>query len=89
VPVFHSGNTFYAPSTSPGTNVATYDEENPRLSGYISDDVLELVRGSASIEGHNYGGGNIILMMDNPNFRAFWYGTNGLFLNAVFFGDTF
>jgi hypothetical protein len=25
--------------------------------------------------------------MDNPNFRGFWYGTNGLFLNAVHFGQ--
>jgi len=25
--------------------------------------------------------------MDNPNFRAFWYGTNGLFLNAVHLGQ--
>jgi hypothetical protein len=26
---------------------------------------------------------------DNPNFRAFWWGSNGLFLNAVFFGRAF
>ena len=25
-------------------------------------------------------------MADNPNFRAFWYGTDRLFTNAVFFG---
>jgi hypothetical protein len=25
--------------------------------------------------------------MDTPNFRGFWYGTNGLFLNAVHFGQ--
>ena len=27
-------------------------------------------------------------MVDNPNFRAFWYGTNRLFANAIFFGNT-
>jgi hypothetical protein len=26
-------------------------------------------------------------MVDNPNFRAIWYGTNKLFLNAIFFGQ--
>jgi hypothetical protein len=25
-------------------------------------------------------------MTENPNFRAFWFGTNRLLLNAVFFG---
>jgi hypothetical protein len=25
------------------------------------------------------------MFMDNPNFRAFWYGSNGLFLNAITF----
>jgi len=30
----------------------------------------------------------VISLSDNPNFRAFWYGTNKLFLNAIFFGHT-
>ena len=25
-------------------------------------------------------------MVDNPNFRGVWYGTNKLFANALFFG---
>jgi hypothetical protein len=25
-------------------------------------------------------------MIDNPNFRGYWHGTNRLFLNALFFG---
>jgi hypothetical protein len=29
----------------------------------------------------------VIAMPDNPNFRAFWYGTNKLFLNSIFFGQ--
>jgi hypothetical protein len=51
--------------------------------------MADLARGSASIEAHGVGSGSVILMMDNPNFRAFWWGTNGLFLNAVFFGSVF
>ena len=86
VPVFRSGTTFYEPSTEPGASVGTYSESNPRLSGYASDEMLELARGSASIEAHEIGGGAVILFMDNPNFRAYMYGTNGLFLNAIFFG---
>ena len=26
---------------------------------------------------------------DNPNFRGYWYGTNKLFLNALFFSTVF
>jgi hypothetical protein len=89
VPVFRVGNDFYSPSSRPGASVATYSESQPRISGYISDEMEDLARGSASIEAHGVGGGNVILMMDNPNFRAFWWGTNGLFLNAIFFGSVF
>lgn len=33
--------------------------------------------------------GSIILFADNPNFRGYWYGTNKLFLNALFFSRVF
>ncbi|MFO8098095.1 MAG: M14 family zinc carboxypeptidase [Salinibacter sp.] len=87
VPVFRVGTGFYDPSDEPGASVGTYDE-TPRLSGYLSDDQEEVAAGAASIEAHEVGSGQIVLFMDNPNFRAFWYGTNGLFLNAVYFGQT-
>ncbi|MFP4228484.1 MAG: M14 family zinc carboxypeptidase [Salinivenus sp.] len=87
VPVFRVGTGFYDPSDEPGASVGTYDE-TPRLSGYLSDDQEDVAAGAASIEAHQVGGGQVILFMDNPNFRAFWYGTNGLFLNAIYFGQT-
>ena len=34
------------------------------------------------------GSGMVIYLSDNPNFRAFWYGTNKLYANAIFFGST-
>jgi len=89
VPVFRVGTTFYEPSAEPGASVATYDDASPVLSGYISDEQEEPARGAASIEAHGYGQGNVVLFMDNPNFRAFWYGTNGLFLNAILFRDLY
>jgi len=33
------------------------------------------------------GSGKVINLADNPNFRAFWFGTNKLFANAIFFGS--
>ncbi|MEX2600082.1 MAG: M14 family zinc carboxypeptidase [Balneolaceae bacterium] len=62
--------------------------EDPLASGYISDENLEALRGSASVIISSFGNGRTIAMADNPNFRAFWFGTNKLFLNALFFGDT-
>jgi len=29
----------------------------------------------------------VILFADDPNFRGTWFGTNKLFLNALFFGS--
>jgi len=29
----------------------------------------------------------VISLYDNTNFRAYWYGTNKVFMNAVFFGQ--
>ncbi len=88
VAVFRSGESFYEPSETPGTNVAIYADE-PLISGYISDQLLPKARGAASIVADRLGSGRAIAIHDNPNFRAFWYGTNGLFLNAVFLGATF
>ncbi|MFP4171558.1 MAG: M14 family zinc carboxypeptidase [Candidatus Hydrogenedentota bacterium] len=88
VPLFRTSNTFHKPAEKPGVNVGQYTDE-PLLSGYISDEKLEDARCSAAIAADRLGGGRIILFMDNPNFRNFWYGANGLFLNALFFGDTF
>ena len=88
VPIFRSGETFYVPLEEAGANVLTYTER-PLLSGYLSEERAEQVAGSAALVAHRCGEGNVILFAFNPNFRAFWYGTNGLFLNALFFGGAF
>ncbi len=88
MPLFRRGTSFYEASERPGTNVAIYGK-SPLLSGYISEERLEMIPGSAALVAHNMGRGSLIAFMDNPNFRAFWYGTNRLFLNAIFFRDAF
>ncbi|RNC83027.1 MAG: zinc carboxypeptidase [Balneola sp.] len=65
-----------------------YYTDSPLAAGYISDENIEFLKGSAAIVVSRYGGGRVIAMTDNPNFRAFWYGTNKLFANAIFFGQT-
>ncbi|MEO0790100.1 MAG: hypothetical protein AAFY36_15645 [Bacteroidota bacterium] len=43
---------------------------------------------TAAIVVSSVSGGRTISFADNPNFRAFWFGTNRLFFNALFFGST-
>ncbi len=62
--------------------------ESPLISGYISPQNLEIIGGTSSIVVSGSGSGRVIFMAENPNFRAFWFGTNKLFANSVFFGHT-
>lgn len=83
--VFRNSNLFMKPSQNRFATVVQYAED-PLLSGYVHPENLAKLSGSASIVAERAGQGTVILMVDNPNFRAFWYGTNKLFLNALFFG---
>ncbi|APG66417.1 zinc carboxypeptidase [Tenacibaculum todarodis] len=60
---------------------------NPLLSGYISKENSKLIKNTVPFKVQRMGSGRVIVFTDNTNFRAFWYGTNKLFMNAIFFGD--
>ena len=85
LPVFRNSTRVLAPSGNPYENVALYSGD-PLLSGYISAENLARLRGSAAVLGHRVGDGVVILLADNPTFRGFWYGTQKLVLNSLFFG---
>ncbi len=88
IPIFRNHEVRFELSPKSGENVARYTDD-PVLSGYLSDRRLNELRGSAAIIAQKSGEGHIVLFADNPNFRSFWYGTNRLFLNALFFGKSF
>tara|TARA_Y100000739_G_scaffold218086_1_gene215206 strand:- start:129 stop:1466 length:1338 start_codon:yes stop_codon:yes gene_type:complete len=87
-PVFRRGYTFFKLSESAAANVGRYTSK-PLLSGYVSEEKLAGIKDTASIIAKKQGRGHVVMFADNPAFRAFWYGTNGLLLNAVFFGHIF
>ena len=58
----------------------------PLLSGYISKENLKQLKNTVPFKVSRLGAGKVLLFTDNTNFRAFWYGTNKLMMNAVFFG---
>ena len=87
LPVWRDHNLFFAPSESKYSTVAQLVEEDPWLSGYISKENRERLKGSPSVLADRLGRGTVVLLVDNINFRGYWRGTNRLFLNALFFGD--
>jgi hypothetical protein len=87
LPVYKNNTVFLAPSKNPYATVAKYTE-NPHIDGFISKENLEyFIKPSASLLVSGIGRGRVILFADNPNFRGAWYGTNKLFLNALFLGS--
>ena len=57
---------------------------NPLMSGYISEENISLLKNSVPFKVIRSGKGKILLMTDNTNFRAFWFGTNRILLNMLF-----
>jgi hypothetical protein len=89
VPVFKGDAGLFEPAEpGDGADVAVFTEE-PVLSGYISEENLERLPGAAAIKAERLGRGRVVLMDFNPAFRAFWWGTDGLLLNAVYLGGAF
>lgn len=83
---FRNDNFFLEPSENPYANPLVYTA-NPLASGYLHPSNLPGVKESAVIRISSQGRGRIIGFADNPNFRAFWFGTNKLFMNSIFFGQ--
>ena len=86
LPVFRNTTLFIEADKNSYNNPIKYTA-SPLLSGYISLPNLELLKNTVPFKKAKLGRGNILYFTDNTNFRAFWYGTNKLLMNAIFFGD--
>ena len=86
--LFRNTTIFIKPDKNSYNNPIQYTQ-NPLLSGYISEENLDLIKGTVPFKVEQHGQGKIIGFTDNTNFRAFWYGTNKLLMNALFFRDEF
>ena len=87
IPVYKNNNVFINKTKDDYSSVAIYSEDF-HIDGYISElNRKEFIPGAASLIVSNVGSGRVIVFADNPNFRGTWYGTNKLFLNAIFLGD--
>lgn len=89
LPVYKNNMIFLSPSKNAYATVAKYTN-NPHIDGFITQKNLDIfIKPSASLLVSKIGKGRAVLFADNPNFRGAWYGTNKLFLNALFLGNKF
>lgn len=86
IALFRDTTIFVKADSTSYKNPIQYTKE-PLLAGYISEENLEIIPETVPFKHHSMGRGNVILFTDNTNFRAFWYGTNKLLMNAIFFGE--
>ncbi len=86
LPVFKRGTQFYAETENSIASPMKYTEQ-PVLSGYTSRRNRNLANGAVAVHCAAVGGGKIIALVDNPNFRGYWLGGSKLFANCIFFHD--
>jgi hypothetical protein len=87
IPVYKNNTVWLSPSDNAYATVAKYSKD-PHIDGFLTKkNMEENVKQSASLIVSKLGRGRVVLFADNPNFRGSWYGTNRLFLNALFLGD--
>ena len=79
--------TFFMKADKKSYNNPIQYTNNPLLSGYISKENAKVIKNTVPFKVQRMGRGRVVVFTDNTNFRAFWYGTNKLLMNAVFFGD--
>lgn len=86
IALFRNTRQFIQPDQKSYNNPIQYTS-NPLLSGYISKENLKVLKNTIPFKSQRLGAGKVIVFTDNTNFRGFWYGTNKLLMNAIFFGS--
>ena len=82
--IFRNTNIYIANDSIGYNNPIKYSKD-PLISGYISKENLLSIRNSKPFSVTSLAKGKVAVFTDNTNFRAFWYGTNKLMMNAIFF----
>ncbi|MEH6406546.1 MAG: M14 family zinc carboxypeptidase [Leeuwenhoekiella sp.] len=80
-------NTIFIEADETSYNNPIRYTDSPLESGYISKINLNALKETRPFVHSSLGRGNVMLFTDNTNFRAFWYGTNKLLMNAIFFDN--
>lgn len=84
LPLFRN-STIYINADKQSFNNPIQYTKNPLLSGYISKSNLDSLALTVPYQMQRMKRGKVVAFTDNTNFRAFWFGTNKLMMNAIFF----
>lgn len=85
IALFKPNNLFLQKAISAYANPLTYGN-SPLLSGYISKPNYAKLKNSSCLGVSALGRGRVIGFTENLSFRAFWFGTNKIMMNAIFYG---
>ncbi len=85
IPVFKGNNLFLEKSKNVFANPVVFSSE-PLLSGYISNANYRRLRDASMAGTSVMGRGRVIGFTENLAFRAFWFGTNKMLMNAIYYG---
>ena len=88
ISLFRNTTLFLKADKSSYNNPIKYTNK-PIISGYISKPNLDSIANTVPLQIKRLGRGKVVGFTDNTNFRAFWYGTNKLMMNAIFFREEF
>ena len=87
ISLYKNNLVWLQPSKSEYGTPVVYDK-NPHIDGYISQKIrTQFLPKAAPVIVSSLGKGRVILFAENPNFRGTAYGTNRMFLNALFLGS--
>lgn len=85
MPIFKGNNLYMEKSKNAYANPIVYTA-NPLMSGYISKENYAKAGGASVVGVSVLGRGRVIGFTENLAFRAFWFGTNKLLMNAIYYG---
>jgi len=86
VSVFKANTIILEPTENPYASPIRYTAK-PLLAGFVSKTVQKSLANSPAVVVGSLGSGRVVGILDDPNFRAFWLGTNKILFNAMFFGS--
>jgi hypothetical protein len=82
--MFKANNLFIQKANGAYSNPLVYGS-NPLISGYITKPNLDKLRNSSVMGTAALGRGRVVGFTENMAFRAFWFGTNKILMNAIFY----
>ena len=84
--VMRRGTHRLQPVSNPYAQPATYAAQ-PLVAGFLSTNNRERLAGSPALVASRIGRGLVLRVADDHLFRGYWWGTETLFANAIFFGS--